>query len=1212
MEKNNEKQSETNEELVPGDVINDFEIIGELGRGANGIVYRARQIQMDREVALKILPATKAAEPGFVENFLREARLAARIHHPSIVMVIDAGISDAGIYFIAMELIDGDTMEDIVFQSGPIEYHKALKMAQDIADGLDYAWRTEQLTHGDIKPANIMINAAGNAKLADLGLAKLAGESHNGELMATPLFAPPEVCLFDFKKIGFKSDMYSYACTLFFMFSGEAPFEEEDTDKVLQMHISEKPPELIERLPFLPREISDFIGKMLAKNPDDRPENWGEVADFLKHSRTVLEEQELLAQKTKKRKMLMRGAAVLLLVVIISLLWMLFSGISGMKTSSPKVSKKTVSEKVVQSPPSEIAVETPTQPETQEAVSEPDKENQPPAKAVEDEKQKQINALLLSFENQYRNIVGDANFQAKPCHQLMKIEKQLTDLRFNLESGSFPKELKTSSFKEMLDADLKLLPGLISEEQVQEEKKRLESAIDGFSVKSSLLPDSLFSEQAAATINYFWTLSTLLKQISLTQSKEMPERVLNDAMLQKQLPENREQLEFLKNHLLNNTGPKDIMLAHHKKFIGCKLPWTGRDGFQWSIAGIEPDVLNLSRSADGGGVANLRWPWAAITDVQYSLLLEKSIFPLVKKELSSAECGALAGWLLRKDFLEILKDFIASPGQMGETELRRWQRFLAESATINNELDAIQHLCSIQQLLRERNYHAAMEKLFHFTGDKFSGAVFTELKPEMEKLVENLLWHYPEAQGQFLTRALIKSGTDAPGAISRCATILARYYAFGSYAEELLLQDYRKRVLAAKSSVLNDNFELPPNQPLKPGMFYKWISAQGYVDGRDSVMMLSSALDIGNWELIAEKFKPEFDTGELGKIDGKILRLKNAILYDRGFIAFQFGNLDTAPLILETMSRDLPLRADGNSVAAVRLAMATRNYQRAESIIRNLRPEDNSLAAYQLLVAKLLIQIQNADFSENDFAREVSVLKMRFKNLDFISDFNILDFAADLYQGNNAMPTRNDFKKCHEPALLARLCLDVVARDVLIGRRTVDVGAVIETIDIVDSAYFSDIWYRRALLLLLKDGPLISQWRKNVELALNDFSMAALPNYPEMLILKCFVQIMGDEFTLSDTVQRYDHIMKRLPMASEAKRNFAAALSEPEKFSGNSDYWLLLSSAFSLGMKPDSDLDAIFDNVRKLYPTPLQQELLLERDLKTMLKALHSIKKTAK
>ncbi len=272
--------------LTPGRMVGGFEIVCELGRGSNGIVYRARQVKLDREVALKILPVGDNPDKTYVEDFFKEARAAAKMNHPSIVMAYDAGVSDDGIYFFAMELINGKSLDYLVMRNGPPEFKDALRMALDMAEGLDYAWRTQKLTHGDIKPANIIIDPLGKAKIADLGLAKTANESYSGEIMATPMFAAPEVCSFDYDKIGFKSDMYSYACTLYYMFTGEAPFDENDTEKVLLCHINEQHVPLVERLPLFPQEISDFIDRMLAKNPDDRPADWSEVVEFFQKHRS--------------------------------------------------------------------------------------------------------------------------------------------------------------------------------------------------------------------------------------------------------------------------------------------------------------------------------------------------------------------------------------------------------------------------------------------------------------------------------------------------------------------------------------------------------------------------------------------------------------------------------------------------------------------------------------------------------------------------------------------------------------------------------------------------------------------------------------------------------------------------------------------------------------------------------------------------------------
>ncbi|WP_176014314.1 serine/threonine-protein kinase [Victivallis sp. Marseille-Q1083] len=263
-----------------GGRIGEFTVLAELGRGNNGVVYLARQQILNREVALKILPPERFEEPATRQAFFRESKVTAKLSHPNIVQAWAAGVTEHGYGFFAMELVAGKSLDDWLLAFGALTYAEALKIGARISDALAYAWEKYGMTHGDIKPGNIIIRQSDKCpKLADLGLAKFANEPYQDEVMATPLYAPPEVINFDFEHMGYKSDIYSFGATLYELFAGEAPFPSDDQQWVLDQHRFTVPEPLKERGCFDP-QLSDFIASMLAKNPDDRPE-WRDIADFL-------------------------------------------------------------------------------------------------------------------------------------------------------------------------------------------------------------------------------------------------------------------------------------------------------------------------------------------------------------------------------------------------------------------------------------------------------------------------------------------------------------------------------------------------------------------------------------------------------------------------------------------------------------------------------------------------------------------------------------------------------------------------------------------------------------------------------------------------------------------------------------------------------------------------------------------------------------------
>jgi len=269
--------------LPQGTILNGFEIISEIGRGGMGIVYNASQLNLDRSVALKVLSDDLARDEEFVERFFKEARAAASLNHSNIVQVFDAGSTLDGIYYFAMELISGETIESRIEREGAFPSKEAMKIAVKISDALDYAWKSQKLTHGDIKPENIILNEFGEAKLADLGLAKFTHEEVSTDgIMVTPLYAPPEIIRADNREISFKSDMYSFGATLYQMLAGVPPFPDGPPEQLFLCHLNETPPSLSIHNDKLAAPLIRIVDDLLAKDPDKRAESWEALCKSLK------------------------------------------------------------------------------------------------------------------------------------------------------------------------------------------------------------------------------------------------------------------------------------------------------------------------------------------------------------------------------------------------------------------------------------------------------------------------------------------------------------------------------------------------------------------------------------------------------------------------------------------------------------------------------------------------------------------------------------------------------------------------------------------------------------------------------------------------------------------------------------------------------------------------------------------------------------------
>ena len=168
-----EQVEKVTQELDTKAVLAGFELMEKVGQGGMGAVFRARQVSMDRIVALKLLPKQLAKDPKYKERFKREARLSAKLSHPNIVAAIDVGESRGYMYY-AMEFVEGKTIRQLIREKGKLSLEEALNFITQVIEGLEYAHK-QKLIHRDIKPDNIMINERGEAKLCDLGLARKTG-----------------------------------------------------------------------------------------------------------------------------------------------------------------------------------------------------------------------------------------------------------------------------------------------------------------------------------------------------------------------------------------------------------------------------------------------------------------------------------------------------------------------------------------------------------------------------------------------------------------------------------------------------------------------------------------------------------------------------------------------------------------------------------------------------------------------------------------------------------------------------------------------------------------------------------------------------------------------------------------------------------------------------------------------------------------------------
>ena len=244
-----------------------------------GAVYEARQVALDRSVALKVLPAHLAANTDFIRRFSREALSVAKLNHNNIIQIYDIGKSE-GTYFFSMEFVRGTNIGDIIAKEGKMEIGRAAGYILQAARGLEYAHRNK-IIHRDIKPDNLMVNEDDIVKVADLGLAKQLGDEEvsmtmSGVGMGTPIYMSPEQGS-DAKNVDHRADIYSLGCTLYHMITGKIPYEGASAFEIITKHVKEplRPPSQLN--PDISDELSGIIGKMLVKKKEDRYQSMTEV-----------------------------------------------------------------------------------------------------------------------------------------------------------------------------------------------------------------------------------------------------------------------------------------------------------------------------------------------------------------------------------------------------------------------------------------------------------------------------------------------------------------------------------------------------------------------------------------------------------------------------------------------------------------------------------------------------------------------------------------------------------------------------------------------------------------------------------------------------------------------------------------------------------------------------------------------------------------------
>jgi len=258
--------------LAPGSTFAGYEVESVVGAGGIGILYRARQVRLDRPVALKLVEPDVARDPVIRERLRREARMVAALDHPNVVPLYAAGEQDGAVYIVT-RWIEGTELGALIHSHGPLEPGRAARTAAQIAAALEVA-HEKGLVHRDVKPSNVILTSEDHAYLTDFGLAKRAGTAAGltgvDQMLGTVDYVAPEQI--EGSEPDARGDVYSLGCVLFEMLAGEPPFAGQAGGMAkMWAQVNAEAPSVRERRSDVSPALEDVVRRAMAKAPEDRP-----------------------------------------------------------------------------------------------------------------------------------------------------------------------------------------------------------------------------------------------------------------------------------------------------------------------------------------------------------------------------------------------------------------------------------------------------------------------------------------------------------------------------------------------------------------------------------------------------------------------------------------------------------------------------------------------------------------------------------------------------------------------------------------------------------------------------------------------------------------------------------------------------------------------------------------------------------------------------
>lgn len=702
--------------LPAGTILGGFQIESELAHDPMGTVYRARQLNLERNVALKILSAQLSQDLDFVDHFFEEARAAAGLNHPNIVQVFDAGSTPEGIYYLAMELIEGETLASRIKREGSIPPETALDIAIRIAGALGYAWEKQELFHGDIKPEDIIMNSSGDAKLANLGLAKSKGRDIKNKTAVQLLYLAPELISEEVSEPNLKSDIYSFAATLYHMLSGIPPFPETDPVELCRMHLNEEIVPLNQKNSDIDAGLSDFISKMLSKKLSERPDSWDEIAamleELLQNRETFINSQGISSRIDDKKlyKLALALSAGIILLVLV-LLGLFITQKRNSALPSPDAAKKELFAKWEKLKASTKFL-TPANAITEvENYIESNKQNLPSDSKIylEQLKKKKTDEESTTerkktFKKELEdtvNILNNNDIEKLQLNKLRELKYRITSLQSKAKHDESLAPLLTKNYAELFMAKIKIIEKLIEtlreldfQKAALEESERLKK--EGEEEKKSKVEHEqkrkLITEENMGADDYFMTIYEFMKNPSKKRTAAQFALDINELSKRNsdKFPTSfKECLEVLKSTSATPMEFTDILAKCDSLLKGASLPVKSLQEPGYKVDGADSTGVKLMIESGQAKIGK---------KIKWSTLKNEEIYELVKSILlAPANSEKIETPLKKLIMLNLLlakknqeaDSYLSKITDLSDSDKKIWQDIVNQFTSIDSEIAAI-------------------------------------------------------------------------------------------------------------------------------------------------------------------------------------------------------------------------------------------------------------------------------------------------------------------------------------------------------------------------------------------------------------------------------------------------------------------------------------------------------------------------------------------